>query len=48
MSSSIVVYSNNKEIFSKNYIALNPGEMESIKLDKSLLDGDITIAVKEK
>jgi len=48
VNASIVVYSNGQEIFTKNVIALNPGEMESIKVNKFLLKGDISVAIKER
>lgn len=48
VNAQIVVYSDGKEVFVKNTIALSPGEMESIKVDKSLLKGDISVAIKER
>lgn len=48
LTSNIVVYTNGAEVFSKSVIALNPGEMESIKVDKKLLSGDISVAIKER
>ena len=47
LNSSIVVYSNGEEVFAKRFIALNPGEMESIRVNKSKLCGDISVAIKE-
>lgn len=47
LGASIVVYANGKEVLSKKTLALNPGEMESIKIDKSKLKGDISISIKE-
>jgi len=48
VNASIVVYADGQEVFSKPTIALNPGEMESITVDKSLLKGDISVAIKER
>ncbi|MBQ7352296.1 MAG: NAD(P)/FAD-dependent oxidoreductase [Clostridia bacterium] len=48
LSPSIVVMQGDEVVFSKSYIALNPGEMESIKIDKSKLKGDISVLVKER
>lgn len=48
INANIVVMSQGKEVFSKFALALNPGEMESVKVNKSLLDGDITIEIKER
>jgi NADPH-dependent 2,4-dienoyl-CoA reductase/sulfur reductase-like enzyme len=48
LNAKIVVYSEGKEVFSKIAIALNPGEMESIKINKSLLKGDISVAIIER
>lgn len=44
----IVVYSNGEEVFTKQAIALNPGEMEVISVDKSKLKGDISVSIIEK
>lgn len=48
LNSNIVVYSSGEEVFSKPTIALNPGEMECITIDKSKLKGDISVAIKER
>ena len=48
INSKIVVLCNGEEIISKPVIALNPGEMTSIKVDKSKLVGDITVVIKER
>ena len=48
LNSNIVVTCNNKEIISYPKLALNPGEMESIKVDKSKLHGDIIVSIKER
>lgn len=48
LNSNIVVYSCGEEVFSKPTIALNPGEMECITIDKSKLKGDISVAIKER
>lgn len=45
---SIVVMSGGKEILTKNVIALKPSELETIKINKSNLDGDITVNIKER
>ena len=47
LNSSIAVMSDGNTVFNKTVIALNPGEMESICVDKRLLTGDITIEIKE-
>ena len=47
VNSTIVVYSNGSEVFTKKVVALNPGEMVSINVDKSLLSGDISVSIKE-
>jgi NADPH-dependent 2,4-dienoyl-CoA reductase/sulfur reductase-like enzyme len=44
----IIAKCGDKEVFTKNVIALKPSELETIDIDKSLLDGDITICVKER
>lgn len=48
VNSNVVVYANGSEVASKPLIAINPGEMESIKLDKKLISGDISVSVKER
>lgn len=48
VNSNIVIYSNGEEVFNKFVVALNPGEMTSVKVDKSKLKGDTIICVKEK
>lgn len=48
LNSNIVVYSSGEEVFSKPTIALNPGEMECITIDKSKLKGDISVVIKER
>lgn len=45
---NIVVYSDGKEVYSKPVIALTPGEMVNISVDKSKLVGDISVAIKER
>ena len=47
VNSAIVIYSDGKEVFKKSFIAVNPGEMEVISVDKSKLKGDISVAIKE-
>ena len=47
-NSEIVIYSQEKEIYFKPVIALNPGEMVNIKLNKSTLQDDIIVCVREK
>ena len=47
-NSEIVVVSNNFEIAKKPVIALNPGEMTSIKVKKSNLNSDIVVSVRER
>ena len=44
----IVVYANGEIVFTKQTVALNPGEMEVISVDKSKLKGDISVAIVEK
>lgn len=44
----IVAECDGKEVFTKNVIALKPSELETIKIDKSLLTNDVTIMVKER
>lgn len=46
--SNIVVKSGDKEIFKKYAVALNPGEMTSIKINKDILKSNITISIEEK
>ncbi len=48
LNARIVVYSDGKEVFSKQTIALNPGEMEVLSVDKSKLKGDISVTIVEK
>jgi hypothetical protein len=40
--------SGDKEVFSKFVLAANAGEMQKIEIEKSKLNGDITVLVKEK
>ena len=47
VNSQITISSNGKELISKSTIAFNPSEMTSIKVDKSNLNGNIVIAIKE-
>ena len=47
-NAEIVVVSNNQEIAKKPVIALNPGEMTSITIDKSNLKSDIIVSVRER
>ena len=48
VNSKIVVYSEGEEVFTKQTIALNPGEMEVITVEKSKLKGDISVSIVEK
>ena len=48
LSSNIVVSCNEEEVLSKPTLALNPGEMVSIMIDKSKLSSDIEISIKER
>lgn len=47
-NANILVFADNKEIFSKFAVALNPGEMTSIKLKKDILTSDIVVSIEEK
>lgn len=48
VNSKIVVLNNGKEVYTKATIALTPGEMVNITIDKSNLSGDIIVAIKER
>lgn len=48
VNAKIVVYSEGEEVFTKQTIALNPGEMEVITVEKSKLKGDISVSIVEK
>lgn len=48
VNANIVVTSNGVEVYSKPTIALTPGEMVTISIDKSKLDADITVSIKER
>ena len=48
INANIVIESKGKNVFSKFALALNPGEMESVKVNKTLLSGDIVIKIEEK
>ena len=48
VNAKIVVYSEGIEVFTKQTIALNPGEMEVITVEKSKLKGDISVSIIEK
>lgn len=48
LNAMIVVESNGQEVFRKNTLALNPGEMVTISIEKEKLLGDITVAIKER
>jgi len=48
VNAEISCYCGKKEVYKKNVIALKPSELETIKVDKSLLKGDVTITVKER
>lgn len=48
LNSAIVVECNGKEIFVKNTIALTPGEMVTISVDKAQMNGDITVSIRER
>lgn len=48
VNAKIVVYSDGEEVFTKQTIALNPGEMEVITVEKSKLKGDISVSIVEK
>ncbi len=47
-NANIVVSANDKDIYSKFAVALNPGEMASITIKKDILSEDITLSIKEK
>jgi len=47
-NSEIVIFSNGIEVAKKPVIALNPGEMTSIKVNKSNLKSDIIVLVRER
>lgn len=47
-NSEIVISSNGIEVAEKPVIALNPGEMTSIKVNKSNLKSDIIVSVRER
>lgn len=47
-NANIVVSANDKDIYSKFAVALNPGEMASITIKKDILSDDITLSIKEK
>lgn len=47
-NANIVVSVNDKDIYSKFAVALNPGEMASITIKKDILSEDITLSIKEK
>lgn len=47
-NSYIKAMSGDKEVFSKFVLAANAGEMQKIEIEKSKLNGDITVLVKEK
>lgn len=47
-NSEIVISSNGIEVAKKPVIALNPGEMTSIKVNKSNLKSDIIVSVRER
>lgn len=48
VNADIVIYSNGNEVLKRPVIALNPGEMTSVSIDKSKLAGDIIVCVKER
>lgn len=48
LNCNIVVYNDGKEVYSKPALALTPGEMIDISIDKSKLKGDISVAIKER
>ena len=45
---SIVVSCDGKEVLTKNVIALKPSELETIKVNKSNICGNVTISIKER
>lgn len=47
-NTNIVVECGGELIYSKPTLALNPGEMVTLAIDKSKLSGDITIGIKER
>lgn len=48
LNSAIVVECNGNEVFCKNTLALTPGEMVTISVNKTQLLGDITVFIREK
>lgn len=48
LNAVIVVECGGNEVFRKNTLAMNPGEMVTISIDKTKLDGDITVSIKER
>ncbi|MGN0961052.1 MAG: NAD(P)/FAD-dependent oxidoreductase [Christensenellales bacterium] len=48
VNSKIVVSNGGKVVYSKPIVALNPGEMVNIAIDKTNLIGDITISIEER
>lgn len=47
-NANIVVECDGETFYSKPTLALNPGEMVTLPIDKSKLSGDITIGIKER
>lgn len=48
LNSAIIVECNGNEVFCKNTLALTPGEMVTISVNKTQLLGDITVFIREK
>jgi len=47
-NSEIVIFSQEKEVYVKSVVALNPGEMVNVKVNKEFLKSDIIVCVRDR